>query len=467
MLTMVSGSRATIETAMRRRGWRRLVHGADRRAKRPSGKVHFRGGGVDRFGSGATAEARPRGDRVAGRAARAELRDAIRNGRLGPASGFPRRAPSPASWACHAGSSSTCYAQLQAEGYLSSRAPGRRPASRRRSPRRRRRPPPRPRRPPRLRLRPGVPDLGRFPRADWLWALAEVAAARLARGVATATRAAARCCATSSPPTSAASAASVVDRADRRLRRLRPGHQAGAAPWPPDGVRADRRRGPRRDATSDASPRRAASAPSGAGRRAGHRRRGAARPARARAVARSPRRTSAPTGGVLAPERRQALVAWANERVAANHRGRLRRRVPLRPRAGRRAAGARPGAGRAIGTVSKSLAPALRLGWIVCPPGSPSSGADKALTDRGSPGLDQLALAELIGSGRYDRHLRRMRRVYAARREALCRRARASRSRRRAGRPRRRLPRRRPPACRRRRGRVVARGPSARSACTA
>ncbi|HEY6076954.1 MAG TPA: M3 family metallopeptidase, partial [Gaiella sp.] len=41
------------------------------------------------------------------------------------------------------------------------------------------------------------------------------------------------------------------------------------------------------------------------------------------------------------------------------------------------------------------------------------------LADRGSPGLDQLALAEMIRSGRYDRHLRRMRTVYAQRRSAL------------------------------------------------
>ena len=44
---------------------------------------------------------------------------------------------------------------------------------------------------------------------------------------------------------------------------------------------------------------------------------------------------------------------------------------------------------------------------------------DKRLSDRGSPTLEQLALATLIESGRYDRHLRRMRDVYGARRDAL------------------------------------------------
>jgi GntR family transcriptional regulator/MocR family aminotransferase len=73
-----------------------------------------------------------------------------------------------------------------------------------------------------------------------------------------------------------------------------------------------------------------------------------------------------------------------------------------------------------IGTVSKSLAPAIRLGWIVCPPHLVGPIAEhKEMADRGSPGLDQLALARLIESGRYDRHLRRMRAVYAGKRQAL------------------------------------------------
>jgi GntR family transcriptional regulator/MocR family aminotransferase len=74
----------------------------------------------------------------------------------------------------------------------------------------------------------------------------------------------------------------------------------------------------------------------------------------------------------------------------------------------------------ALGTVSKSIAPALRLGWIVCPLALAGDLAEaKRLTDRGSPGVDQLALATLIEAGRYDRHLRRMRTEYAARREVL------------------------------------------------
>ncbi|MFF3906414.1 aminotransferase class I/II-fold pyridoxal phosphate-dependent enzyme, partial [Streptomyces sp. NPDC001848] len=74
----------------------------------------------------------------------------------------------------------------------------------------------------------------------------------------------------------------------------------------------------------------------------------------------------------------------------------------------------------ATGTVSKSLAPALRIGRLVCPSAIvPLVAEHKHLSDRGSPILDQLALARLIESGRYDRHLRRMRARYAARRATL------------------------------------------------
>jgi GntR family transcriptional regulator / MocR family aminotransferase len=59
-----------------------------------------------------------------------------------------------------------------------------------------------------------------------------------------------------------------------------------------------------------------------------------------------------------------------------------------------------------IGTVSKSLSPALRLGWVLCPPALLDAVvAEKAQDDRGSLILEQLALTTLIRSGRFDRHL--------------------------------------------------------------
>ncbi len=75
-----------------------------------------------------------------------------------------------------------------------------------------------------------------------------------------------------------------------------------------------------------------------------------------------------------------------------------------------------------MGTVSKTLAPALRLGWLVLPPRLVEPViAQKALIDHGCPTIEQLALARLFQSGAYDRHLRQARRRYRARRDALVR----------------------------------------------
>jgi GntR family transcriptional regulator/MocR family aminotransferase len=72
------------------------------------------------------------------------------------------------------------------------------------------------------------------------------------------------------------------------------------------------------------------------------------------------------------------------------------------------------------GTASKTLAPGLRLGWLVVPPHLVGDVARaKALADRGSPVLDQLAFADFLGTGEFDRHVRRMRPVYRRRRDAL------------------------------------------------
>jgi GntR family transcriptional regulator / MocR family aminotransferase len=127
-----------------------------------------------------------------------------------------------------------------------------------------------------------------------------------------------------------------------------------------------------------------------------------------------------PTGVVLAPERRLALIDWATKRGAVI----IEDDYDAEFRYDRDPVGALQGLAPdrviALGTVSKSLAPVLRLGWIASPPRLAPTLADaKYVTDRASPGLDQLALALLIETGRYDRHLRRMRAEYAARRDVL------------------------------------------------
>ncbi|MEV0717013.1 PLP-dependent aminotransferase family protein [Asanoa sp. NPDC050611] len=127
-----------------------------------------------------------------------------------------------------------------------------------------------------------------------------------------------------------------------------------------------------------------------------------------------------PTGVVLAPARRQELLRWADERDAVM----IEDDYDSEFRYDRRPVGALQGLAPdrvvLIGSVSKSLGPGLRLGWVLAPPRLARAIADeKYHSDHGSPGLDQLALARLIESGRYDAHLRRMRRAYAAKRVAL------------------------------------------------
>jgi len=127
-----------------------------------------------------------------------------------------------------------------------------------------------------------------------------------------------------------------------------------------------------------------------------------------------------PTGVVLAAARRLELIDWAARRGAViiedDYDAEFRYdRDPVGSMQG-----LAPDLVVSLGTVSKSIAPALRLGWIVSPPALVTGLAQaKELTDRGSPGLDQLALAALMESGRFDRHLRRMRGEYAARRDVL------------------------------------------------
>jgi GntR family transcriptional regulator / MocR family aminotransferase len=353
-----------------------------------------------------------------------ELRDAIRTGRLQAHERLPSSRVLAGELGLSRGLVLECYRQLQAEGYLTTRGgSATRVASNAgqtaAAPTARERPTV-----PRLDVdfMPGVPDLANFPRSDWAWALREscrgATALELGYG---------------------------DPRGTVRLRHVLAAYlgRVRNAAVAADGVivcagfaqalnlilRALTRDGVREVAVEDPGDltylttviRRLGLTPvpvpvdergidvaklSATG---------------ARAAILTPAHQS-PTGVVLAPERRQALLDWARERngtvIEDDYDAEFRYdREPVGC-----LQGLAPDHVASAGSVSKSLAPALRIGWIACPPALVEAVTEeKRLDDRGSPTLEQLALAQLIESGRYDRHLRRMRAVYAARRDTLVR----------------------------------------------
>jgi GntR family transcriptional regulator/MocR family aminotransferase len=348
-----------------------------------------------------------------------ELREAIRTGRLAAGERLPSTRVMAAELGISRGLVLECYNQLQAEGFLTSRTgSATRVAAGALAPTQ---PPTRPAAVPRLAVdfRPGVPDLTSFPRQDWAWALREscrsATRAELGYGNPRGTDALRQVLAgyLRRVRRTVADAEQIVvssgfgqginlvlrSLSEKGIRRVavedpgdedyhvicaRLGIQAVAVPIDERGIDVQKLD------TSDV-----------------------------RAVILTPTHQF-PTGTALAPERRQALVAWATARDATI----IEDDYDAEFRYDRDPVGALQGLApdrvALIGTVSKSLAPALRLGWVVCPGGllDPVT-EDKRLSDRGSPTLEQLALASLIESGRYDRHLRHMRGSYARRRDTL------------------------------------------------
>ncbi len=127
-----------------------------------------------------------------------------------------------------------------------------------------------------------------------------------------------------------------------------------------------------------------------------------------------------PTGVVLSPERRHALLDWARRRDALV----IEDDYDAEFRYDRRPVGAVQGLDPErvayVGSVSKTLAPALRLGWLVTPTRwTTRIRQARQGIDLGLSVFDQLALANMLESGALDRHLRRTRTTYRARRDAL------------------------------------------------
>lgn len=128
-----------------------------------------------------------------------------------------------------------------------------------------------------------------------------------------------------------------------------------------------------------------------------------------------------PLGGMLPIGRRQALLQWARRQgawiVEDDYDGEFR--YGQRPIEALQAID-RDGRVIYVGTFSKALSPQLRLGYLVLPADLvPVFRQAKRLTDRHAPVLEQRALAALIDSGAYERHVRRMRRENERRRSAL------------------------------------------------
>jgi GntR family transcriptional regulator / MocR family aminotransferase len=349
-----------------------------------------------------------------------ELRDAIRSGRLGAGERLPSSRTLATELGISRGLVLECYSQLQAEGFLTSMsgsatrvAPGARAPAEPPAPT----PSPRPR--PAIDFRPGVPDLTSFPRRDWSWALREA-------------------CRTASPadldygdPRGVESPRAVLTAYLRRVRGtvvdpsqivicggFAQGINLVLRAVAADGIRRVAIEDPGDDEYYAICHRLGLEAVPVAIDERGIDV-GTLAATDVRAVILTPTHQF-PTGTGLAPDRRQQLMSWANECGATivedDYDAEFRYdRAPIGA-----LQGLAPERVALIGTVSKSLAPGLRLGWIVCPaPLLESMTEDKQLSDRGSPALEQLALAALIESGRYDKHLRHMRRIYGSRRDTL------------------------------------------------
>ncbi|MFF4791341.1 PLP-dependent aminotransferase family protein [Streptomyces sp. NPDC001276] len=371
---------------------------------------------MEDFWSGAGLDLHLEPDAATGRRAGLEkaLRDAVRDGRLSPGTRLPATRRLAAELGISRGTAKAAYDQLVAEGYLTARqgsgtrvaalsaVDAQEPGAAARA------------RAPRFDLRPGSPDVGTFPAAAWLRALRRAIATApsltydygdprgrielrtalsgylgRARGVMAPPE---RIVITSGYVQGLALLTRVLDGAEVAMED--PGlpfhrevvRRAGGSVAP---VRVDERGVCAQDLGEQ------------------------------RAVVVTPAHQY-PTGVTLHPERRRALTDWARARggliVEDDYDGEFRYdRQPVGA-----LQGMAPGQVAYLGTASKTLGPALRLGWMVLPPHLVDAVAEAKLhSDHHTETIGQLALAELIDSHAYDRHIRACRLRYRRRRDQL------------------------------------------------
>jgi GntR family transcriptional regulator / MocR family aminotransferase len=348
-----------------------------------------------------------------------QLRDAVRGGRLGPGAALPSSRALARELGVSRGVVVEAYAQLAAEGYLVARQGAPTRVSEAASPGPAATPAAAGERPPRYDFRTGRPDISLFPRNAWLAslrrALRDAPDARLDYG----------------DPRGAPELRGALARYLGRVRGVacdpeRVVVTSGMAQGMALFARALTARGVRRIAMEDPSsaPGRGQLASNGLeivpipvdedGLQTSHLEDG-----EVDAVMITPAHQF-PLGVVLAPERRAALLDWAAHTGAVI----LEDDYDAEYRYDRQPVGAVQGLAPDLvayaGSTSKTLAPGLRLGWLVVPERllEPVTAA-KESDDLGTPVVEQLALADFLERGQLDRHLRRTRSVYRARRDAL------------------------------------------------